>query len=76
MRILKPGVIPADLEVLCIEYECPICGCIFEAVNGEFYRNGDAGGRTYYGNCPCCHHMVMGTGKVTKRLLKEMEEGK
>ena len=60
MTIIKQGNL--DWSKKPVRFECPDCGCIFDAIKGE-YRSADAmealhDGIDYVCGCPWCGHTV------------------
>lgn len=56
MRIIKYGDKNKIKKIK--KFECKECGCIFEAVKGEYETGSQYNNIYYYCRCPCCHSVV------------------
>ena len=55
IKIIKPGNKPETTE----RFECPRCGCVFEADRDDYGLVGDAYGNQWaYMTCPTCGRKV------------------
>lgn len=55
MKIIKEGIIKHEPK----QFECPECGCVFEADENEYSRWNAPMNETYFvAICPCCGESV------------------
>ena len=55
IKIIKPGMRPETTK----RFECPHCGCVFEADRDDYGLVGDTYRKQWaYMTCPTCGHKV------------------
>lgn len=74
MKIIKQGKTIEELEAILKKtkrFECKICGCVFEADDGEYKWVEDHIYGAYVCDCPnCCHRAVqVTTREIPKRSV-------
>lgn len=70
MKILRKGTIDKNKIKL---FECPECGCLFEATKNEYKTNFYKNKKYAYCDCPCCDYTIIGEKRNIWQKLEKIE---